>query len=105
MLNATEIRECRLAVLNSVTEYDRKQAGKPGYNPFALAQYIAKLEDFQTLLESGVTIKRAIMKCFVGRLMTKDGREFGLKYTPREVKIAFLENDDLTEMEVRNAGK
>jgi len=102
MLNHREICECKVVVLNAVTEYDQKQAGKPGYNPFALAQYIAKLEDFQALLESGVTIKRAIMKCFIGRLMTKVGREFGLKYTPREVKFAFLENDDLTEMEMRN---
>jgi hypothetical protein len=37
--------------------------------------------------------------------MTHVGREFGLKYTNNEVKFAFLENDDLTEIEVRNAGK
>jgi len=99
MLNATEIRECRLVVLNAVTEYDQKQANKPGYNIYALPQYIAKLDDFQAFLEQGISLKRAIMKCYLGRLMTFVGKQFGIKYTSHEVRFCLLGEDELTEME------
>ena len=53
----------------ALTEYDRKQAGKRGYNPYALGQYIARLHDIDADIENGAPVRDAIVAAFSGRLL------------------------------------
>ena len=56
-------------LLHAVTEYDRKQSTKRGYNHYALAQYLGAINDrIIPAFESGTPIRQAILKGFCGRL-------------------------------------
>ncbi len=54
----------------ALTEYDRKQEGKPGYNRYALPQYLGAAQRAQELVNSGETVRNALIKCFSGRLLS-----------------------------------
>lgn len=58
-----------LAMLNAVTEYDRKESTKKYYNRYALSQYIDAINAVEDLLaDEGLTYRQAILRCFNGRL-------------------------------------
>ena len=57
-------------LLNAVTEYDRKQLGKKSYNPYALGHYAAALQNVRDDMESGKTLRQALLKNFNGRLLS-----------------------------------
>ncbi len=56
-------------LLMAVTEYDRKQQGKPGYNIYALPQYLGAIQRAQELCDSGDSVRDALLTCFSGRLL------------------------------------
>lgn len=78
--------EIRMKILNAVTEYDRKQSTKKYYNPYALPQYIGKIDEVIEYVEAGHDLKYAIRKCYLDRLCTAVGKEFGIKFTNDEIK-------------------
>lgn len=56
-------------LVHAVTEYDRKQSTKPGYNIYALAHYIGRVQDVTADVESETPIRKALLKGFTGRLL------------------------------------
>jgi hypothetical protein len=56
-------------LLMALTEYDVKQSRKKGYNPYALSHYMTALGEATSMMESGVTLRTALLKNFCGRLL------------------------------------
>lgn len=65
MLDATT----RARLVNAVTEYDRKQQGKRGYNHYALGHYCNAIQNVAEDMEEGRNIRAALLRCFNGRLL------------------------------------
>lgn len=66
-----DIEAIRHKLVHAVTEYDRKQSTKPGYNMYALPQYLRSIqENVIPALISGKSIRQAILSGFNGRLAT-----------------------------------
>lgn len=73
----------------SLTEYDRKQSTKKGYNHYALAHYFAAIDNVEEYMTKGLTLRQAIMRSYLGRLcdfilgkmgedrMTKEEAKYG----------------------------
>jgi len=55
-------------LVHVVTEYDRKQQGKRGYNPYALPQYLARVQEVLEDIKNGANVREAIVAGFLGRL-------------------------------------
>lgn len=56
-------------IVQAVTSYDRKQEGKKGYNPYALAQYLAAASNVDDYLADGMGAREAIIQAYNGRLL------------------------------------
>jgi len=81
-------------LLHALTEYDRKQSSKRGYNMYALPQYIGRLHDIDADLAQGADLRAALTAAFCGRLLdvclkavglpkSTDGEQRGgVVYTP-----------------------
>lgn len=61
-------QEIRARLLSALTNYDRKQAGKRGYNPYALPQYLARLDEVMADIGRGAEMRAALVAAFTGRL-------------------------------------
>lgn len=58
-----------LKMASAVTEYDKAQARHPGYNRYALPQYLGAAEDAAAeATENPARLRAAILGCFCGRL-------------------------------------
>lgn len=64
-----EDMERRAKLAMALTNYDRKQAAKAGYNRYALPQYFDALDRALDLVARGTTLRRALVQCFTGRLL------------------------------------
>jgi hypothetical protein len=56
-------------LVHALTAHDRKQAGKPSYNPYALGQYFARIEDIDKDIAAGANVRDALTAAFCGRLL------------------------------------
>ena len=56
---------------HAVTEFDRKQQGKRGYNVYALAHYLGAIERIEQEIKSGKPIRNAIVSNLNGRLLDR----------------------------------
>ena len=54
---------------HAVTEYDRKQQGKRGYNVYALSHYLGAVNDVEDAVKSGKSLRSALVSNFNGRLL------------------------------------
>lgn len=55
---------------HAVTEWDRKQSTRRGYNRYALAQYLAAVDRVcESIKHEGVTIQMALHENFEDRLL------------------------------------
>lgn len=57
-------------LVSAVTEYDKTQQGKPGFNRYALPQYLSTIEDIEDDIREGASVRSAIETYFSGRLLT-----------------------------------
>jgi hypothetical protein len=57
------------ALVHAVTEYDRKESTKRGYNMYALAMYIGRVNDVEEDVNSGVPLRQALLRGFNGRVL------------------------------------
>jgi hypothetical protein len=57
-------------LLMAVTEYDRKQQGKSGYNHYALPQYLGAVQRAIEMIDSGESVRNSLITCFSGRLLS-----------------------------------
>lgn len=73
-------------LLAALTEYDRKQSTKRGYNHYALAHYMAALGRAQDAMREGCSIREALLRCFNDRLLDCCLKAVGeAKYTREEM--------------------
>lgn len=64
----TELHRTKL--LHAVTEYDRKQSTKKGYNIYALAHYLMAVDRARdAMVDEGLDLRAALISCFNGRLL------------------------------------
>lgn len=57
------------ALIHAATEYDRREAKKKHHNPYALAQYFARIEEVEEDVANGASIRDALIAAFNGRLL------------------------------------
>lgn len=87
-------------LIHAVTEYDRKQSGKLGYNRNALGIYFARVDNICDDVAAGADLRSAICAGFLGRTAdtclkavglpkteAKDEPK-GLSYCPVEAKLS-----------------
>lgn len=56
-------------LLHAVTEYDRKQSAKQGYNPYALSHYLGAInERILPAIAEGKSTRQAILGAMCGQL-------------------------------------
>ena len=58
-----------LKLVHAVTEYDRKQESKRGYNPHALPIYLSAVQSVIDAMDAGKTVRQAILANFSDRLL------------------------------------
>jgi hypothetical protein len=61
--------DIRDTLVHAVTQYDLKESKKPTYNSYALAHYIARIDDIMRDIEAGADTREAIVAGFTGRLL------------------------------------
>jgi hypothetical protein len=71
-------------LVHAVIEYDRKQSTKRGYNHYALAIYLGRVEEIIEDIAAGADARSAIVAGFSGRLADACLRSLGLPITTRE---------------------
>lgn len=72
------------ALIHAVTEYDRKQSTRRGYNPHALGQYFQRIDLICADIGSGANVRAAIVAGFTGRLADACLRAVGEPVTTDE---------------------
>lgn len=60
----------RDTLVSAVTEYDRRQSTRRGYNPHALALYLSALDDVTAMVIAGHSVQYALERNFNGHLLT-----------------------------------
>lgn len=55
-------------LLNAVTEFDRKESKKKSYNRYALGMYCQAIQNCESDMADGCTLRQAITNNFLGRL-------------------------------------
>lgn len=65
----TEIATMKQKLVNALTDYDRKQSTRRGYNPYALALYFEALDDVMMAVKSGRDIRKALANSFNDRVL------------------------------------
>jgi hypothetical protein len=61
--------EIKARLVHAVTAYDRKQSTKRGYNPYALGQYLERVEMIMGDIANGAEPRKAILAGFNDRLL------------------------------------
>ena len=56
-------------LVHAVTEYDRKQSTKRGYNIWALPQYLSRIDSIEVDIAAGSSVRDALVAAFSGRLL------------------------------------
>ena len=57
------------ALLSALTAYDIRQSTRKGYNMYALPQYMNALDNAIVAIQSGKTLRQALVSSFCGRLL------------------------------------
>jgi hypothetical protein len=79
--------EMRFKLLHAVTEYDRKQSTGKGYNRYALANYLAAVEDVTNAVNCGSTRRDALVSRFNGRLLDVCLKSLNMDRSTREEQM------------------
>lgn len=69
---------------HAVTDYDRKQEGKRGYNRYALSQYLRAVHETVADIDLGKAPRRALVDHFSGRLLDATLKAAGLPSSTRD---------------------
>lgn len=74
----------RAVLVHALTEYDRKQSRKRGYNPHALGIYFQRLDDICADIDAGADVRAAIVAGFSDRLVDSCLRALKLPITTND---------------------
>ena len=69
-MKRSETKLLRHTLVHAVTRYDAKQSRKRGWNPYALPQYLERVEAIVEDVEAGADPAAAIQAGFLGTLAT-----------------------------------
>jgi len=69
-------------LIGALTEFDRKQSGKRGHNPHALAIYFARADEVETDIAAGAAPADAVAAGFSGSLLRFLQRKLSLEAKP-----------------------
>jgi hypothetical protein len=61
----------RSALVHAATEHDRTQSTRRGYNHYALAQYLRRIDEVCEDIDAGMTPRQALLDGFCDRLLDK----------------------------------
>lgn len=56
-------------LIHAVTEYDRRASKRRGYNPYALGQYLARIDDVCADIARGASARKALCAGLSDRLL------------------------------------
>lgn len=59
--------ETHAALVSALTQFDLKQSTKPGYNKWALAIYIGRVDDIMKDVAAGADLRAAVVAGFTGQ--------------------------------------
>ena len=68
----------RAQLVNIVTEYDRRQSTRKGYNRYALAHYCRAVDDVMARVDAGAPIEQALKAGFCGALLRHVAKKLDL---------------------------
>ena len=71
---------------HAVTRYDRRQSRGARYNPYALGQYLMRVDEIVADIEAGADMRQAICAAFSGSLLNS---------VLRSMKLAPATQDEL----------
>lgn len=74
----------RFKIVHALTEHDRKQSTKKGYNPYALGIYLDAVHHIDDCVKRGISLEDAICDAFCGRLLTLVLKAAGIKRDPNK---------------------
>ena len=57
------------ALTHAAIQYDEKQSTKRGYNRYALAQYLQRIEEVESDIAAGASVRAALLSAFNDRLL------------------------------------
>lgn len=57
------------ALVHAATQYDIRQSRKWGYNPYALGQYLMRIDEVCNDIERGAPPREALLRAFSDRLL------------------------------------
>jgi hypothetical protein len=60
--------DIRSKLIHGLTQYDMRQSKRKGYNPYALAQYLTRIDEIMDDIAAGATPRAAIIAAFTDRL-------------------------------------
>jgi hypothetical protein len=80
----------RHQLLHAVTEHDRKQSTRKGYNRYALAHYLAAVENVCNAVNCGSTRRDALVDNFCGRLLDICLKALNMDKSTREEQMGGL---------------
>lgn len=72
------MNDIRPRLLHIVTEYDRRQSKRKGYNPYALAHYCRAIGNVMEAIGNGEPIEQALKHGFCGSLLRHVAKKLGL---------------------------
>ena len=67
MNNANTVGEIKSKLQSAMTQFDAKESKKKSYNRNALGIYFARIDEIAADIESGASVRAAIMAGFSGR--------------------------------------
>ncbi len=76
MTTSTDMLRTRILMI--VTEYDRKQSKKKGYNIWALSHYCNGVSNVMGAVDSGEDIEEALKAGFCGSLLRHIAKKLGI---------------------------
>jgi hypothetical protein len=62
------MKPLRDTLFSALILFDAKQAARPGYNRFAMPQYLQRLDEVMADIDAGAPVREAIVAGFNGRL-------------------------------------
>jgi len=74
----------RQTLVHAATRYDEKQSKRPGHNPYALGQYLARIDEVCADIAAGAAEADAISAAFTGTLRNALLKACGLKKSDSE---------------------
>jgi hypothetical protein len=84
----------RSRLVNAVTEYDRKQEGKRGYNRYAIGHYLGAVDRVMEEVGKGYSVRSAINNNFTGRLADYLLRSVGETPQTRDEQIGPMAREE-----------